>query len=93
MGKNFCLPHFWHQRERPSPYNNFSNPLVELPLSASEIIAVDAVIVTHMHHFDHFDDHAAKALPKTMPMMPGLGWRLVQVHYSGPATTAGGKGF
>lgn len=25
--------------------------------------------------------------------MPGLGWRLVQVHYSGPATTAGGKGF
>lgn len=52
----------------PSPYNNFSNPLVELPLSISEIIAVDAVIVTHMHHFDHFDDHAAKALPKTMPM-------------------------
>lgn len=29
---------------------------------------VDAVIVTHMHHFDHFDDNAAKALPKTMPM-------------------------
>lgn len=52
----------------PSPYNNFSNPLVELPLPVSEIIAVDAVIVTHMHHFDHFDNHAAKALPKTMPM-------------------------
>ncbi len=52
----------------PSPYNNFSNPLVELPLPVSEIIAVDAVIVTHMHHFDHFDDHAANALPKAMPM-------------------------
>lgn len=52
----------------PSPYNNFTNPLVELPLPISEIIAVDAVIVTHMHHFDHFDDHAAKALPKTMPI-------------------------
>ena len=52
----------------PSPYNNFSNPLVELPLPVSEIIAVDAVIVTHMHHFDHFDDHAAKTLPKAMPM-------------------------
>ena len=52
----------------PSPYNTLPNPLVELPLPVGEIIAVDAVIVTHMHHFDHFDDHAAKALPKTIPM-------------------------
>lgn len=52
----------------PSPYNNFSNPLVELPLPISKIISVDAVIVTHMHHFDHFDHYAAEALPKTMPI-------------------------
>lgn len=52
----------------PSPYNNFPNPLVELPLPVEEIIKVDAAIVTHMHHFDHFDDHAAKALPKDMPV-------------------------
>lgn len=41
---------------------------MDLPLPVSEILTVDAVIVTHMHHFDHFDDYAAKALPKTMPM-------------------------
>lgn len=52
----------------PSPYNNQSNPLTDLPLPVEHIIAVDAVIVTHMHHFDHFDDHAAQALPGTMPI-------------------------
>ncbi len=71
-GKKFLLDPFLAPKGTlppiPSPYNNLSNPLVELPLPVSEIIAVDAVIVTHMHHFDHFDDHAAKALPKTIPM-------------------------
>ncbi len=52
----------------PSPYNDTPNPLVELPLSVEEIVRVDAVIVTHMHHFDHFDELAAQALPKSMPM-------------------------
>lgn len=52
----------------PSPYNNFKNPMVELPIAVDEIIQVQAVVVTHMHHFDHFDDFAAKALPKDMPM-------------------------
>lgn len=55
-------------RSVPSPYNTLGNPLVELPVPIEEIIAVDAVIVTHMHHFDHFDEAAAKALPKSMPM-------------------------
>ncbi len=52
----------------PSPLNDFANPLVELPLPVEEITAVDAVIVTHMHHFDHFDQAAAEALPKAMPV-------------------------
>lgn len=52
----------------PSPYNTSPNPLVDLPLAVEEIIAVDAVIVTHMHHFDHFDAAAQEALPKSMPM-------------------------
>ena len=52
----------------PSPYNALPNPLVNLPLPVSDILSVDAVIVTHMHHFDHFDDYAAKALPKAMQM-------------------------
>lgn len=52
----------------PSPYNNLPNPLVELPVSIDKIIDVDAVIVTHMHHFDHFDEVAHKVLPKNMPI-------------------------
>lgn len=52
----------------PSPYNTLSNPLVDLPLPVKEIIDVDAVIVTHMHHFDHFDTAAAEAIPKNMPV-------------------------
>lgn len=52
----------------PSPYNKLKNPLVDLPLPIEELIKVDAVIVTHMHHFDHFDNYAADALPKDIPM-------------------------
>jgi L-ascorbate metabolism protein UlaG (beta-lactamase superfamily) len=42
-------------------------PLVPLPLSLSEIISVDAVLLTHLH-LDHWDDAAAKALPKSIPV-------------------------
>lgn len=43
------------------------NPLVELPMNLQNIIDVDAVIVTHLH-IDHWDEVAAKALPKDMPL-------------------------
>ncbi len=43
------------------------NPLVPLPFSLKEIIAVDAVLLTHLH-LDHWDDAAAKALPKSIPI-------------------------
>lgn len=52
----------------PSPYNDQRNPLVGLPLPIEKIIDADAVIVTHMHHFDHFDEAARKALPKDRPI-------------------------
>ncbi len=52
----------------PSPVNSLPNPLVELPLPVEDIVDVDAVIVTHMHHFDHFDDAAREALPPDVPM-------------------------
>ena len=52
----------------PSPWNNSPNPLVELPLPVEDIVAVDAVIVTHMHHFDHFDRAACEALDKALPV-------------------------
>lgn len=44
------------------------NPLVDLPMSAQEVIAsVDAVIVTHTH-LDHWDDAAQELLPKDIPL-------------------------
>lgn len=43
------------------------NPLADLPMSIEDIIDVDAVIVTHLH-LDHWDEVAANALPKTMPL-------------------------
>ena len=43
------------------------NPLVPLPFSLHEIISVDAVLLTHLH-LDHWDDAAATALPKSIPI-------------------------
>ncbi|CAN7295170.1 MBL fold metallo-hydrolase [Bosea sp. LjRoot237] len=42
------------------------NPLVPLPLA--QIIDVDAVLVTHLH-LDHWDEAAAQALPKSLPVL------------------------
>lgn len=43
------------------------NPLVDLPIPASEVMKADAVIVTHLH-IDHWDEAAQKLLPKDMPI-------------------------
>ena len=43
------------------------NPLVELPLPMTEILDVDAVIVTH-DHLDHWDPAAQQLLPKHLPL-------------------------
>lgn len=48
--------------------SNLRNPLVDLPMSAQDVIAgADAVIVTHTH-LDHWDDAAQKLLPKDIPL-------------------------
>jgi L-ascorbate metabolism protein UlaG (beta-lactamase superfamily) len=47
--------------------NQNNNPLVELPIDIETIIDCDAVLITHTHK-DHFDDTAAKLLPKTIPI-------------------------
>lgn len=53
----------------PSKYNDLKNPIIDLPCSISEIISdIDAVIVTHMHHFDHFDNVAVEVLDKKIPI-------------------------
>ncbi|MCA8928850.1 MAG: MBL fold metallo-hydrolase [Alphaproteobacteria bacterium] len=50
-----------------TPNAAMCNPLVELPFGLDRIAQVDAVIVTHTHK-DHWDDAAAEALPKTLPL-------------------------
>ncbi|CAK7033778.1 MAG: hypothetical protein DESF_01417 [Desulfovibrio sp.] len=71
-GKRFLVDPFFAEKGSappiPSPYNNFPNPLVDLPVSVKELVSADAVIVTHMHHFDHFDEIARDAIPKDKPM-------------------------
>ena len=47
--------------------SHLSNPTVPLPLPLDAILDVDAVIVTHTH-IDHWDEAAAKALPKAIPL-------------------------
>src|SRR5688572_27959 len=49
--------------------NDRRNPLVELPEPAEVVVAgIDAALVTHMHR-DHFDDTAARLLPKDLPVL------------------------
>jgi len=47
--------------------DHLSNPLVDLPIPMEEILAVDAVIVTHTHA-DHWDDPAKQLIPKDKPL-------------------------
>lgn len=49
------------------PNQNY-NPLVELPISLDELLSCDAVLLTHTHS-DHFDNSAAKLLPKSKPVL------------------------
>ena len=49
------------------PGNTARNPIVPMALTLEEVLAADAVIVTHLHG-DHFDDAARELLPKDVPM-------------------------
>ena len=50
-----------------APNEHLMNPLTELPINISEIINVDAVLVTHTHR-DHFDEEAISKLPKNITL-------------------------
>src|SRR3954447_16332987 len=48
--------------------NERRNPLVPLPVAPAALVeGLDAVVVTHLHA-DHFDDGAAAALPREVPV-------------------------
>lgn len=66
--------------------NQRPNPLVGLPVHEDKLLAVDAVLLTRTHR-DHFDDAAARMLPKYIPVfcqpedgekLSGLGFSRVQ---------------
>jgi L-ascorbate metabolism protein UlaG (beta-lactamase superfamily) len=47
--------------------SHLPNPLVGLPVPLSELLDVDAVIVTHLHA-DHWDDAARRLVPRGLPV-------------------------
>jgi len=47
--------------------SHLRNPLVPLPTSLPELLAVDAVVVTHTHP-DHWDEAAQAVVPKSLPI-------------------------
>lgn len=71
-GKRFLIdPMLAEQGTYPSVPDTTStgrgNPDCELPCPVQDLFNVDAVIVTHLH-FDHFDEAAARLLPKHLPL-------------------------
>lgn len=67
----------------PSLRGDERNPLNDLPIPVEEILnGVDVVIVTHSH-IDHWDDAAAQAVPKDMPI-------IVQDQFDADVVTASG---
>ena len=62
-------PMFAKKGEHFSITGKLKSPLVDLPVPVNQIIKnTDAVVVTHTH-FDHFDEFAANAVNKNMPVI------------------------
>lgn len=70
-GKKFLLdPVFCSEGTLPPVQNTPNqkhNPLTNLPVQVADLVAVDAVFITHTHG-DHFDKEAISALPKSLPL-------------------------
>lgn len=68
-GKKFVIDPMLGEKGSFPPFENtprqeLRNPIVELPISPTEILAdVDAIIVTHLHE-DHWDKGAVEHIPK-----------------------------
>ena len=72
-GKTFLIDPFFASKDFYPPLEvcHFPDrrwPTAELPETAEKIVQdIDAVILTHLHP-DHFDEFAAKLLPKNLPI-------------------------
>lgn len=52
-----------------TPHSERRNPLVDLPMSTSQVLqGIDAVVVTHTHS-DHWDDFAQQLIDKDLPIL------------------------
>jgi L-ascorbate metabolism protein UlaG (beta-lactamase superfamily) len=47
--------------------SHLANPLVGLPVPLSELLNVDAVVLTHLHA-DHWDEAARRLVPRRLPL-------------------------
>lgn len=72
-GKTFLIDPMLAEKGRYEGFegsfnSHLRNPLVELPMPKEDVIkGVDAVIITHTH-LDHWDEVAAKIIPKKTPI-------------------------
>ncbi len=69
-GHSFVIdPYFADKLTRPSYAGKSKNPLVELPMTAEEILTgIEMVLVSHFHS-DHFDPAAQAIIPKDMLLL------------------------
>nr|WP_255327064.1 MBL fold metallo-hydrolase [Pseudogulbenkiania sp. MAI-1] len=65
-----------------TPNDHLMNPTVELPIPMGDILAVDAVIVTH-DHLDHWDETAKQLIPKDKPLFVQNGRDQAAIQASG----------
>lgn len=70
-GKKFLIDPWLMPKDHMDGFDTAVNadvrqPRVDLPLPIADIVAVDAVILTHFHP-DHWDEFAVEALDKNMP--------------------------
>ncbi|WP_129543165.1 MBL fold metallo-hydrolase [Serratia sp. 1D1416] len=71
-GKKFLIDPMLAEKEAwdgfvGSARAHLRNPMVPLPVSIEELLAVDAVIITHTHT-DHWDEAAQRLIPQDMPV-------------------------
>lgn len=70
-GTKFLIDPMLADKGTMEPFGSYprddKNPLNDLTVDINTLLNVDAVLVTHLH-IDHFDQEAARLIPKDMPV-------------------------